>query len=418
MRLRNLTPFHVLAFQGVDPEDEELHVVVMRVGYQLVPGNGQFTHRAELLQGDDAVELAMEDEPWGEVHASSWKAESDLAPMKTACDVIVNATTRAPDGRAAPRWETRVRISDRDDHALLDKTLSACGPRWFEESPDGWSLSAPEPITELAMRWEHAFGGASLLRDEDAPPDAPPELNEVCYLNPLGKGWIEERHFDALRDRPRRLPAPQIEKPGEELRAPVIARHPDGEPDAKAMKAIASKYGHRPAGLGVVGRAWTPRLQKAGTYDRQWEEERWPMLPRDSDFGYWNAAPEDQQIDFPPTDFRLELSNLAREARVSVEMPGHRALVVAYRDEGPFAIEMAPDTILVDTDEMRVDIVFRAFFPIAAGVREVEARFEVDPNAPLVKIEPPPADPGDSPSPRDSAPSASPKSDPDEEHDG
>lgn len=397
MQLKNLTPFHALAYEGVDPDDEEFHVIVMRVGYKLCPDGGEYTHRAELLQGGDAVELCLEDEPWGELNASSVKVESDLAPLKTACDLIVNATAYAPNGAATPRWDVRVRVTDRRDRPLLDKTLTVCGPRSFEETATGWDLTEPEPITELPMRWEHAFGGASLLRDEGSPPDAPPRLHEVCFLNPLGKGWIERRALDAMTERPRRVPAPQIELPGQGLSAPVITRHPDSECDTRQMRAVSEEYGHRPAGIGIVGRAWTPRLQRAGTYDKAWEDERWPRLPRDADFGYWNAAPDDQQIDDLPTDLRVELTNLTRSGALSVRLPGHRALILAYREEGPFAIEMAPDTVILDAESLQVDVVWRAFFPLSLGVREVEARFEVDPNAPLVKLEPqaPSSDPPD-----------------------
>ena len=47
-------------------------------------------------------------------------------------------------------------------------------------------------------------------------------------------------------------------------------------------------------GLGAVGRWWQPRLALAGTYDDSWKQTRWPGLPEDFDFGYWNCAPEDQ----------------------------------------------------------------------------------------------------------------------------
>ncbi|HAQ24498.1 MAG TPA: hypothetical protein DCQ80_00760 [Pseudomonas sp.] len=78
------------------------------------------------------------------------------------------------------------------------------------------------------------------------------------------------------------------------------------------MAVIAQGYGHRPAGFGIRGRAWAPRLQTAGTYDRQWLDARWPLLPRDFDFAYWNGAPEDQQIDSP-------------HGFVRAPLPGHRA---------------------------------------------------------------------------------------------
>ena len=43
--------------------------------------------------------------------------------------------------------------------------------------------------------------------------------------------------------------------------------------------------------LGALGLS-PPAL--AGTYDDSWKQTRWPGLPEDFDFGYWNCAPEDQ----------------------------------------------------------------------------------------------------------------------------
>ncbi len=78
------------------------------------------------------------------------------------------------------------------------------------------------------------------------------------------------------------------------------------------MAVIAQGYGQRPAGFGILGRAWPPRLQKAGTYDQRWLDQRWPLLPKDFGFAYWNGAPEDQQIDSP-------------HGFVRAPLPGHRA---------------------------------------------------------------------------------------------
>jgi hypothetical protein len=50
-----------------------------------------------------------------------------------------------------------------------------------------------------------------------------------------------------------------------------------------------------PAGFGPIPREWEPRRTLAGTYDRQWQETRFPLYPRDLDERFFQCAPEDQQ---------------------------------------------------------------------------------------------------------------------------
>jgi hypothetical protein len=57
----------------------------------------------------------------------------------------------------------------------------------------------------------------------------------------------------------------------------------------------AGSGARRPAGFGVIGRGWRPRVEYAGTYDDRWLRSRWPLLPTDFDVRHYQAAPEDQQ---------------------------------------------------------------------------------------------------------------------------
>ena len=42
---------------------------------------------------------------------------------------------------------------------------------------------------------------------------------------------------------------------------------------------------------------WPQRSSKLGTYDRKWQNERWPFFPEDMDWTYFNTAPPDQWSD-------------------------------------------------------------------------------------------------------------------------
>jgi hypothetical protein len=418
MEFRNLTPLYAMAFSAVDVRGNEFHVAVMRVGYRLVrrstfDSNNGLTHDCVLLEGDAALPIAMSDEYEGEEGRSSVKVESDLAPFKPKCDVLVRATSYAPGAQAAMSWPARLRVLD-GETVVVDKALRVCGPRSFHKGWRGWRLGEPEPATHVPLRWEYAFGGSSLVAasagSEQSDADASPLLNEVCFTNPLGAGWLEKRYL-SLSSRPDVehtsdvLKLPSTERRVREIRAcqieawnaPVttldIADHKATNLDATQMTEVATRYGAIPVGLGPVGRAWSPRLARAGTYDASWLEHGWPYLPKDFDFRYWNGAPDDQKIAWPSSGFSFELANLARpedstSGFLRARMPGHRAITALRFETGAVApIETRLDTVLIDTEEMTVSLTWRAVFPANPAVRVCEARFETDPTAPALRFD-------------------------------
>ncbi|WP_171463142.1 DUF2169 family type VI secretion system accessory protein [Burkholderia thailandensis] len=414
MEFRNLTPLHAMAFNAVDIPGNEIHVVALKAAYRLEPAQSfepdGDTHRCVLLSGDNAVPLAMADEYEGKTGASSVKWESDLAPFKPKCDVLVRATAHAPHGTPAASWPARVRVFDTGT-MVIDKGLRVTGPRSFTKGWRGWKLGEPEPTRAVPVRWEQAYGGTSriVLAQSAKGASADLELNEACFTNPLGRGWVEKRFLDRATHKsvvaslcassiPGPLPkiaeiaAPQIEAWDIPITSLDVAEHSASGLDAKQMKEVVARYATTPVGLGVVGRAWTPRLQFAGTYDETWHKTRWPYHPVDHDFHYWNGAPTDQQIEWPAPGLAFELANLAlpehtRAGFLRARLPGHRALVALRFKSGEIVpLEMKLDTLLIDTEEMRVSAIWRAVFPLQPAVRVCEARFELDRHAPLLRM--------------------------------
>ncbi|MGS0892047.1 DUF2169 family type VI secretion system accessory protein [Burkholderia stagnalis] len=418
MEFRNLTPLHAMTFDAVDMQQNEFHVAVMRVGYRVVRRSGatgdEPTHTCELLEGDDALSLVMADEYDGEVNRSSVKFESDLAPFKPRCDVLVRATGYAPKGVPATTWGARFRAFD-GPAKIIDKGLRLMGARSFRRGLLGWRAGPPAPCVEVPIRWEYAFGGASHVVQAasgkaDGEPPMETVLNEVCFTNPLGSGWIEKRYLSLAGkkdvrctssvletatsgERINEVRACQIEAWGHPISSVVVGEHPSGELDARRMAEVSSTYAATPVGLGPVGRAWTPRLQRAGTYDEAWQRDTWPYLPQDFDFRYWNGAPDDQQIAWPTQDFAFELVNLAAPEHTAngylrARLPGHRAVTVLRFEHGAVApIATRLDTILIDTEAMQVVLTWRAVFPANPPVRVCEMRFETDPRAPLLRLD-------------------------------
>src|SRR5262249_40052224 len=140
------------------------------------------------------------------------------------------------------------------------KSLRVTGPRAWVRKGGDWQLEDPEPVAEVPLRYEHAFGGIwkSNWGEE-----------HIFHENPVGTGFIEG---DVPGDVDR-WPAPQIESPDD----------PVGE--------LGKRY--KPEGLGPIARSWQPRLGRAGMFDAEWQRTRWPELPLDFEFSFYNAAHPD-----------------------------------------------------------------------------------------------------------------------------
>ena len=75
-----------------------------------------------------------------------------------------------------------------------------------------------------------------------------------------------------------------------------------------------------PIGFRPVSRFSRDRVRFAGTYDQNWIDEVLPFLPQDFDERYFQAAPQDQQLDSlqPGTEFLC--LNMSVEGRFVVRV--------------------------------------------------------------------------------------------------
>lgn len=170
-------------------------------------------------------------------------AAFDLCMWKPRGELLVVGRCYTPGG--VPRTASSVRVQ----LGPIDKTLFVIGDRrWGLSGP-----SAPEPFTVMPVTYENAFGGKGYGQ------------------NPIGKGA-----------------APTQEPKGKVHLMPNI----------ELPKHLIRSPGDRPppAGLGPYDFTWPQRYGKLGTYDDQWLKERFPGFAKDMDWGFFNVAPDDQQI--------------------------------------------------------------------------------------------------------------------------
>lgn len=339
----------------MDAAERLCHVVATRITYDLVTADG-VNFRMEPAEAQSP--LVLEDMYYGEINKSSLICESDLAPFKPRCDVLlVHANAYAPCGKPSPKMYCQIRAGN------VEKTLCATGPRVWQWRLLRWVLLPPEPVLSVPLRYENAFGGECL----HVWPDwrEKPPFHKVYTQNPVGKGWMPADHpqLQTLRE----IPAPQIEAPDQPIGAFGIE--------------------YVPQGFGAIARPWTPRIQLAGTYDEAWKKERWPKSPKDFQDAYWNCASPELQIDYPAPDMPLELRGLTPEGLLCTALPGHRVVVLARFVKGALMpLKTVIDTVIVDLCALRLTVVHRARVPMVSDVRALEVRFQERMDEPLLRL--------------------------------
>ncbi len=343
--LVNHMPFPNFRFYAMDNAAREFGVIIVK-------GTFEIGEDGQLAVAEEQAPMMFDDACHGDVHESSLWHPSDIVPVKPTADIIVNAVARAPDGRPLPRWECGIRVEG-PEGALVEKRLRVTGsrrwePRWKlrlteSERRDwrryrplfaGWALSEPEPVTEVPLRYELAYGGTVPTGTDD---EGKPRF--ACdRRNPIGCGLLDPEWTDHTAPQP----APRIEALDDPVREPYRR--------------------YAPQSFGPIPPDWQPRLPKGGTYDGRWIDEVWPNWPADYDFAYHNSAHPDMVCPrhLRPGD-RVVLDNLvADQPRLTLTLPELQPVAGLVTADGRAARRaMVLDTLFLDVGGRRQDA--RAF---------------------------------------------------------
>lgn len=333
MIIRNHTPFSPLYFESRDVQGRDFGVFVLRGTFDIVPGQP-----LRPCQKQDPIVEA--DQYFGEIGKSSLRVESDLAPFKPRTDIHILGTARAPGGRPLPDWLVRVKVGE------LEKTLRVTGPRKWVKDGGTYRLAEPEPVTEVPIRYENAFGG--VWKDNWG-------NEKVCEENPVGIGFVG----DEVPNYPDEIPAPQIEDPE--------------DPICEIGKL------HRPQGLGPIARSWQPRRGLSGTFDDAWLSSRWPELPHDFDFRFYSSGhPGLACTGFLQGNEEITIEGTGDDMNHRTHLPGYLLALLLRRRDGSMA--MAPvmlDTLDIDLNTRRAHLAWRGVFAVQKALRVLEARLHL-----------------------------------------
>jgi uncharacterized protein YjbI with pentapeptide repeats len=242
----------------------------------------------------------------------------DLGMPKLRGEAILRAKCFSRDA-------TRTGMQVRFRLGSIDKTLWVFGNRQWRKNVTGSRIGDPQPFTEINIGWENAFGGPGF------------------ESNPVGKG-IDSQGATAES-------LPNVEDPKH-----LVAR-PTDRP--------------QPAGFWRYDLMWPQRISKIGTYDEDYLQSRFPYYAENLDWGIFNEAPIDQQIDgfFKcGTDFSCEgLHPTKAELRGRLPNVVARCFITQNVSAGTSFRELpaVADTLWLFPDLERAIILFRAVGEIA-----------------------------------------------------
>jgi hypothetical protein len=318
------------AFEPVFIADEELRPVVVAV----IKATYRFDVHGMVSLADEQVPVNLSGEPWTDAPISSYKYEPELAFCKLATDVALI-------GHAHPRGGGTTEIDVGIKVGPVQKVARVFGDRFWISKKSGVEMSRTAPLDSVPLTWENAFGGQDETRST-------PERALFEPRNPVGTGF--GKPLTKLGDR---LRLPNIEDPNQ----------------------LISGYGSMvaPCGLGFTSPNWQPRATFGGTYDEAWNETRKPMLPADFDRRFFNAAaPGLVAPGYLRGDEEVVALNTTPVPRLAFRLPGvappQCRVVMRGRDT---RLQTNLDTVIVNTDEQLLILLWRAYTLAAGGPHDV-----------------------------------------------
>jgi len=330
MELLNPTKMVAGYTMGMKPDGRESLVVVVKGTFELPTHPG-----VEPILATEQVPLVEADEFTGDPGTSATVYECDYAAFKPRCDVLLNGSAYAPQGKPIYRVEVSLKVG------TLQKSFAVVGNRTWRKGVLGMSIGNPEPFTVMPISYDAAFGGFD-DSDED-------EKNHRAYTaNPVGVGF----HVN--------------------LSAQVVDGKPLSNTEETRRPINNSSGNYQPMSFGAIGRSWIPRLGHAGTYDEKWFEETFPFLPKDFDERYFQFAPEDQQVDHLSGGEEVELINLTPAGRCHFQLPKVSVPVeFMVRGSDSKTKQALLDTVIFEPDANRFILCWRTSITLKKNLFEV-----------------------------------------------
>ena len=311
----NRTPYKVGRVWGRDKDGVHEWIVAVK-------GTFDIKLDGSLRLADEQLEPLQLPEYNGDAGVSSLRYDADLVSAKPTTDVVINGTAYSPKGRPSVDFLVSVRV------ARIQKTIRVRGHRWWKRGLFGLRPSTTEPITELPIIYERAYGGY-----DQTDPD--PKKQRIDPRNPVGCGLVAKSKNRIGRALPNfEYPKGKLEKAG-------------------------------PAGFGAIDSYWSPRHELQGTYDEGWQKDRYPLLPNDWDPHSLLCSPPDQR---PKNHLHggelVELENLTPNGKLRFTLPTAYLRFLTHIDNRTEEHERRLATVIIEPDYPRLIMVWQSVLAV------------------------------------------------------
>jgi hypothetical protein len=290
---------------------------------------------ADVTVAEEQLPVNPSGTPYGDPDNSSYIYEPETAFFKPATDLVLIGHAY-PEVIGATEVLTGIRVGN------IQKLVKVVGDRVIARRSRVAAVTRPRPFDRIPLTYERAFGGWDRRH-----PD--PERHRVEARNPVGTGYR-----DPILDTDDEVRLPNLEDPEQPFLS--YGDHP------------------APAGFGFVSPNWAPRSQFAGTYDARWARNRSPLLPVDFDRRFFNAAsPGLVAPGYLRGDEPVVVLNASPEGRLAFELPGVSPPACHYELRGGKKASGTTrlDTVIVNTDDRRLILIWRTHFPLRTGPHDL-----------------------------------------------
>ena len=308
----NDTPLVVEPIMLDDPSGHELVVAMAKLTW-LVSASGE----ARIAIPSRPVRvIAVQG---GDERHTAFDYPSDAVNAKPGTDVILlGQAYPSKPGVTEQRVSLRVEAGARS----IEKAVKVFGTRVFAQTGMGNKIlpGKPQPLQVTPLVYQLAYGGTDATAAEPI----------IDWTNPVGIG---------VRQNPKELVG-------------------------SVAYAIELDGGTAPAGFGPLEQHWSPRRERAGTFDEAWAKTRMPILPVDFDPKHHLASHPDLWSEVPLAgDEPVEIVGATPEGAWRFQLPRYAPRFSATVAGETKPLETHLDTFLIDITDPQwrvVELTWRA----------------------------------------------------------
>ena len=307
MKITSVGPFLTGSLVWRPAPDLWMITVVAKATFSLKPGKVSL---AADQQGINERELH-----WSDDAARSLYSHNDLVPFKRRVDVVLVGQAFAPPGAPARSLVARLSVGE------IDKSIEVHPDRGLTREGE---IHEGARWASMPLLYERAAGGPETWNPVGVSRDAPPDAYGQRIL-------------------------PNLQSPS--------ARR--SELDFAA-----------PIGFGPIPASWRVRRDRLRDRADDWSEARYEEITIGDDFdaGYFQAAPQDQQLEVLRDEEPLVLENLlAEHPRLTTQLSGLQPKAfVDIHGQTPRDLRLVADTLWIDTDRAICTVTWRGQVPLVS----------------------------------------------------